>query len=88
MFLWFVVNVTSNFFLICIGQKKKLWTIEDVEYTKILPLRWSLIVYIYIYIYIYIKFMKGGARGIMVFDVRNGHGDTSSKPGQDCLHFT
>ena len=30
----------------------------------------------------------GGARGVMVIVVGNGHGDTSSKPGQDWLHFT
>ena len=29
----------------------------------------------------------GGARGIMVIVVGNGHGDTSSNPGQDWLHF-
>ena len=26
---------------------------------------------------------KGGARGVMVIVVENGHGDTSSNPGQD-----
>ena len=29
-----------------------------------------------------------GARGVMVIVVGNGHGDTSSNPGQDWLHFT
>ena len=29
-----------------------------------------------------------GARGVMVIVVGNGHGDTSSKPGRDCLYFT
>ena len=28
------------------------------------------------------------ARGVMVIVVGNGHGDTSSNPGQDWLHFT
>ena len=28
------------------------------------------------------------ARGVMVILVGNGHGDTSSKPGRDWLHFT
>ena len=28
------------------------------------------------------------ARGVMVIVIKNEHGDTSSKPGQDCLHFT
>ena len=30
----------------------------------------------------------GGARGVMVIVIGNGHGDTSSNPGQDWLHFT
>ena len=30
----------------------------------------------------------GGALGVMVIVVGNGHGDTSSNPGQDWLHFT
>ena len=38
-----------------------------------------------IYIYIY---KVGGARGVMVIVVENGHGDTSSNPGRDWLHFT
>ena len=29
-----------------------------------------------------------GARGVMVTVVGNGHGDTSSNPGWDELHFT
>ena len=29
------------------------------------------------------KVMFGGARGIMVIVIGNGHGDTSSNPGQD-----
>ena len=33
-----------------------------------------------IYKYIY----KGGARGVMVIVVGNGHGDTSLNPGRDC----
>ncbi len=28
------------------------------------------------------------ARGVMVIVVGNGHGDTSSNPERDCLHFT
>ena len=39
------------------------------------------------------KFVKcfiffGGAHGVMVIIVGNGHGDTSSNPGRDWLHFT
>ena len=29
-----------------------------------------------------------GAHGVMVIVVGNGHGDTSSNPGQGWLHFT
>ena len=29
----------------------------------------------------------GGARGVMVIIVGNGHGDMSSNPGWDWLHF-
>ena len=31
--------------------------------------------------------MSGGAHGVMVIIVGNGHGDISSNPGQDWLHF-
>ena len=30
----------------------------------------------------------GGAHGVMVIVIGNGHGDTSSNPGWDWLHFT
>ena len=30
----------------------------------------------------------GGARGVVVIVVGNGHGDTSSNPGRDWLYFT
>ena len=32
--------------------------------------------------------IKGGARGVIVIVVGNEHGDTSSNPGRDWLHFT
>ena len=35
-----------------------------------------------------IKKTNGGARGIIVIVVGNEHGDTSSNPGRDWLHFT
>ena len=34
------------------------------------------------------KMDLGGTRGVMVIVVGNGHGDTSSNPGRDWLHFT
>ena len=33
-------------------------------------------------------FFKGGAGGVIVIVVENGHDDTSSNPGRDWLHFT
>ena len=33
-------------------------------------------------------YISGGAYGVMVIVVGNGHGDTSSNPGRDWLHFT
>ena len=30
----------------------------------------------------------GSAHGVMVIIIGNGHGDTSSNPGWDWLHFT
>ena len=30
----------------------------------------------------------GGIRGVVVTVIGNGHGDTSSNPGQDYLHFS
>ena len=35
----------------------------------------------------YLKF-DGSARGVVVIAVGNEHGDTSSNPGRDWLHFT
>ena len=32
--------------------------------------------------------IQRGARGVMIIVVGNGHGDTSSNPGRDSLHFT
>ena len=43
----------------------------------------SVINYYHIMGYIYY-----GARGVMVIVVGNGHGNTSSNPGRDWLHFT
>ena len=40
-----------------------------------------------LYVFICYIFM-GDARGVMVIVIGNGHGDTSSNPGRDWLHFT
>ena len=34
------------------------------------------------------KKLCGGAHGVMVIVAGNGHGDTSSNPERDWLHFT
>ena len=34
------------------------------------------------------RLLFGGARGVIVIVVGNEHGDTSSNPGRDWLHFT
>ena len=70
--------------------KKKIITIEKSN------------IYIYIYIYIciyiflstseteknFIIFIDIYTRGVMVIVIWNGHGDSSSNPGRDWLHFT
>ena len=43
--------------------------------------------YIIITYYILI-IIKGGARGVMVIVIGNGHGHLSSNPGRDRLQFT
>ena len=40
--------------------------------------------YVFVRVYVY----DAGARGVMVIFVGNGHGDPSSNPGWDWLHFT
>ena len=37
---------------------------------------------------IYFWINQGGACGVMVIIMRNGHNNLSSKPGQSCLHLT
>ena len=34
------------------------------------------------------SWFNSDARGVMVIVIGNGHGDTSSNPGRDWLHFT
>ena len=38
--------------------------------------------------YILLIQIYGGAHGVMVIILGNGHGDMSSNPGRDWLHFT
>ena len=32
--------------------------------------------------------LTGGARGVMAIVIGNGHGDTSSNPGRDCISYS
>ena len=46
----------------------------------------SIFIYIYIYIYIYIEREREREReSVMVIVLGNGHEDTSSNPGRDCI---
>ena len=69
-------------FFIVIGEHSNHYANE--------PLSLSLSLYIYIYILKQGRThgVYGGARGVMVIVVGNGHGDTSSNPERDWLHFT
>ena len=40
------------------------------------------------YVIYRVNHVMGGACGVIVIVVGNEHGDTSSNPGQDWLHFT
>ena len=42
----------------------------------------------YVYKWYISNIYLGGARGVMVIVIGNGHSDTGSNPGQDWLHFT
>ena len=55
--------------------------IRDVPPHDLIVLLAGIIVYT-------VKVFAGGARGVMVIIVSNGHGDMSLNPGQDWLHFT
>ena len=52
------------------------------------PARAKGLVNIYNNMSVCIYIISGGASGVMVIVVGYGHGDTSSNPGQDWLHFT
>ena len=43
---------------------------------------------VFLNLLLYARKKIGGARGVMVIVVGNGHGDSSSNPGRDRLHFT
>ena len=83
-----------------VNGKKNIWTVDKTSSYELFTL-WifqaslldslpflslSLSLSLFIYIYIYIK--EKGAHGVMVIVVGNGHGDASSNPVRDWLHFT
>ena len=56
--------------------------VKRITFPSVLVLR--------VHTYISLLFYRacGGARGVMVIGVGNGHGDTSSNPERNWLHFT
>ena len=44
--------------------------------------------YVSLTVYLKISNLLGGACGVMVIVAEYGHGDASSNPGRDWLHFT
>ena len=79
-------NIQDTFHLVVYSEILLIWIIKKIFYIKLNHHHWR--VYSSIYIYIYISFFYGGAHGVMVIVQGNGHGDTSSIPGWDWLHFT
>ena len=71
--------------------KEKL-TVETKQASRKIKFSKYLRLSIYIYLYIYLVLLTSlyfeGARGVIVIVVGNEHGDTSSNPGRDWLHFT
>ena len=62
----------------------RVLSVGQIELNSVFMLNWIVwnrTVYMY-------KDRFGGAHGIMVIVVRNGHSDTSSNPGCNWLHFT
>ncbi len=70
MSIYYVFSLAFHSYLDNINSKE----IQNNAY--IITLRYIIILYIYIYIFT-IKEKYGGARGVMVIVVGNGHGDTS-----------
>ena len=58
---------------------------HDVFHTIAIP---EVMRYETLYNILFNSILLGGARGIMVIVIGNGHGNKSSNPGQDWLHFT
>ena len=65
----------SAWVLYCIYIVLQLWLISS---------RYTTLMYLHLYMYC----CDRGARSVMVIVVWNGHGNMSSKPGWDWLHFT
>ena len=81
---WFLGNSTSGFGCYVLGyyhymgcNKVLIFVIRNRSFTRSLKS-----------FKLQFAYIKRGARGVMVIVVGNGHGDTSSSPGRDWLHFT
>ena len=64
---------------------------NDINVSKLFVLKivtWNCNYLQKIIIYYFYLLLYGGARGVMVIVAGIGHGDMSSNPGRDWLHFT
>ena len=81
------IGLTQNFLpKILISTHMADWLIRHNS-LELKPFAYRLFV-LRIVTWSYYEQMIGGARGVMVTAVGNGHGDASSNPGRDWLHFT
>ena len=70
--------ITRELLLKSLNQAKEYTNITEKEIEIILTCKKSILT----------DNRRGGARGVMVIVVGNRHGDMSSNPGWDWLHFT
>ena len=77
MFTWILIGINKIKRKAVVEYKKKTITNE----TKMLLWKWLVD-------FNSMSTHHGGARGVMVIVAGYGHGDTSSNPGPDWLHFT
>ena len=63
----------------------KYFYFKQINLTEINKIKWFKVL---LCITILLLSVVGGVRGVMVIVLRNEHGDTSSNPGPERLHFT
>ena len=75
IFKWSTAGFNAEFFLLKAKEPSLLYYLAIVEKKNRR-------------VHVFLKGIRFGARGVMVIVIRNGHGDLSSNPGRDWLHFT